>query len=244
MYHNREYLTELSEKFNEKIDFERLINVTYNIDTADVKFYTFSDELDHLKKYSKDEQINQYAAYKNKNIIPSYEKKIIEFLGYTPKFSEILIDVVMGDVVYFTTKMATKEEFKRFYKRLLQKFQIGEEEFFEALSFLNNQKVADFDTAHNLNCISVVKVPLKEGYFKVYAEPFKYGNSFIFNDNTKEFLEKLLSCSPLEKECLNSCITIYEFGTGRTQVSTQDEALKSKLFRASRLNRKFKFEKK
>jgi ssDNA-specific exonuclease RecJ len=55
-------------------------------------------------------------------------------LGYTPKFSEILIDVVMGDVVYFTTKMATKEEFKRFYKRLLQKFQIGEEEFFEALS--------------------------------------------------------------------------------------------------------------
>ncbi len=244
MYHNREYLTELSEKFNEKIDFDRLINVTFNVDTEDVKFYTFSEGLDYFNKYSKDEKINQYTSYKNKKLLQDYERKVTDFLGYKPDFSEILVDVIMGDVIYFTTSMASRKEFEKFYKTLLKKFNIEEKEFFEVLSRLNNKEIIDFETAFKYKTIWIAKVPLEKGYFKVYAEPFKYGNSFSFNEKTAKFLEKLLSCSPLEKECLNSCITIYEFGTGRTQVSTQDEALKSKLFRASRLNRKFKFEKK
>ncbi len=244
MYHNKEYLLELSEKINENIDFDRLINVTFNVDTEDVKFYTFSKDLDYFNKYSNETKINQYTANKNKKLLHDYERKVIDFLGYKPDFSEILVDVIMGDVIYFTTGMASRKEFEKFYKTLLKKFNIEEKEFFEVLSRLNNRKIIDFETAFKYKTISVSKVPLNEGYFKVYSEPFKYGNSFSFNEKTIKFLEKLLSCSPLNENCLKSCITIYEFGTGRMQISTQDEELKRKLFKAADLNSKFKFIKK
>ena len=237
MYHNLDYVSELSKEFNNNIDLEHLFNVSYDINTSEVKFYSFSEDMKYLKKYSKDNIVNQCIPKFHKNMNIDYEKKVIEFLGYKPDFNKIVIDivdVVMDVVIYFHTGFASSIEFEKFYRVVLEKFKIEEKLFFKALSIINNIDVVNFESAFKYKAVSLCKVPLNKGAFKVYAKPFRNGHDFNIDEGTSAFLKKLFSCTTLKKEYLKDCWTIYEISTGRQQFCTHDRKLKARLYRLNK----------
>ena len=114
MYHNKKYLIELTKEFPHKqIDFGRLIHVTYNIETEEIKLYTISDNLEYLKKYTTMGQENQYIVNNNSYMLDDYKERVVNFLGYQPDFNQIIIDVVTDDVVYFYTDRTGFKEFEK-----------------------------------------------------------------------------------------------------------------------------------
>ena len=229
MYHNDEFVKTATETFAVPVDRKRLFNVSYNVDTSEVKCYSFGEDLTFLKKYTEEGMTRQYFPRTNAEMLERYKKRATDFLGYSPDFNQVIIDTVAGDVIYFYIEPTLPDEFERFYVTLLSKFNLERDELFRIMSELNNKRVDDFQEAWVIKTTPLVKVPMNGGNLKVYARPFMFGNSFNLDSKSHSFFEELLLCIPLTAGCLKACYASYEFGTQKRLFVSQDEGLKSAL---------------
>ncbi|MFP4241989.1 MAG: hypothetical protein ACLFTW_08460, partial [Chitinispirillaceae bacterium] len=118
----------------------------------------------------------------------------------------------------------------RLLEILLDKFGISTSVFFDTVSRLNDRSINCFHRLIDFRAVSMVKIPLTGNNFKIYARPYKTGNGFRRPEKLQQFLINLYGCSEkdLGQHIWNMWVS-YDFGSGRTTVSTQNDELKTDL---------------
>ncbi len=209
------------------INWDLLFNVAYCIDDESVKLYFIADELSFLYKCSQSGKLVKQSDARKTVFSVS---KLNQFLGYALDYKDLVIDTVEDDVYYIYCEESGFEQTVRLLELLIEKYKISPEELFRAASRLNNRTIESFHQIIDYRAVSMVKIPLCNNNFKIYARPFKTRNDFIRPPKLDQFLCRVYNCAEKELSAYiwNMWVS-YDFSNGHLTVSTQNDELKKML---------------
>ncbi|MCJ8338055.1 MAG: hypothetical protein MJK10_06255 [Pseudomonadales bacterium] len=203
-----------------EIDRARLFNVSFDIDTGDIKLYILDKSERFAHKVSKTGISRQYSGAD-----PEYgadPRRLNAFLGEQFDYRQITIDAVEGDTYYVYMEEGKGPEYQRFVTSYCQRFNISVEQLLNKVSRINNRSYSNLEQCSSARAISMLRIPLDATESKVYAQPFLYGDGFPLNQRTEEFLLQLFSCNTTQLQSkLRHVWVVTEMTTDRTLLVTQ-----------------------
>ncbi|MDY0016659.1 MAG: hypothetical protein AB7V07_02175 [Candidatus Delongbacteria bacterium] len=232
MEYNLDYVREIFGRDIPKyINLDFLFNIALCLGNDEIKLYIISEEKYFLYKCSQDGNIvKQYDASK----IKVDEKKLEEFLNYSPNFEDIIIDTVEENVFYVYCEESSYEQIIRLIERLLKIYKVDLEHFFKTVTYLNETEINCFSDLFDRRAVSMIKISLNNKNLKIYSRPFRNGNNFIIPDAAKNILKKLYSCDGDEfLSKIENLWVSYDFNNNRTTISTQNDQLKERILSES-----------
>lgn len=229
MYHNPSAISWLTRDFTVPVDVRRLLNVTYNPRTGEVKCYSFAADLRALFKYDADGVRKQYVPYAYPGMGASYETQLSDLLGYRPDFDQVVLDTVEGKTVYLSVANTPLPEYLRLFTRLLELSGVDAATLYTFIQTRYGVVAEDLGTLHRLGCVTMIRVALEGGALKFYSPFFIAGNGAALDDESRTFLEYLTGSSPLTSGQMESLYIAYEPESGRYLIVTQDARLKAQL---------------
>ena len=206
------------------INWDLLFNVAYCLNTEQVKLYFVADEKSFLYKCTTDGEISkQYDVLKVKVDI----ERLDRFLSYRLNYDDLILDTVEDDIYYVYCEESGFEQTIRMIEILAEKFSISAEDLFKAVSLINGKKIDRYHQIFDCMAVSMVKIPVQNDNFKIYARPYKTGNDFPLDGKLQEFLRNVYGCEKSElMDHIKNMWVSYNFSTGQVTVSTQDDELK------------------
>jgi len=208
-----------------ELDWRLLKNITIDVLSQDVKLYFYNSSLDFFQKYSGEHMGKQYVA--NRNSLDYYP--LSRFLNHSFNLDDIIVDTIdLNQGVYFLSiSQTSKRLYIRLLEYLLEHYNIRQQYFFDKVNGLNGTTINSLTECYETNCIDVIRLSIYDNKFKIYARTFRY-HHFDIPDKIKGFLLKALGCVSAELyRKLDTGGMSYDFSDGRTQLFTQNEAIKS-----------------
>lgn len=177
----------------DEIKRERLFNVSYDIDTGDIKLYILDAAKRFLYKISRGGIERQYSG--DDPEFGADFSRLENYLQTSFSQRQIVVDAVEGTDYYVYLQDAGSAQSEFFINAIGRRFNFSQARMLEALEKLNNRSYESLQDALKKQSLSMVRVPLAEGGVKFYAQPFLYGSGIVLNDQTRNFMCRLLKCS-------------------------------------------------
>ena len=207
-----------------EIDRNQLFNVSFDIETGDIKLYILDNTHEFLYKVSKTNISRQYSGADPK--YGANPQRLNDFLGQAFDYRQITIDAVEGDTYYVYMEGGKGPEYQRFIQSYCRRFNITTAQLLEKVSRINNRQVNDLEHCCRTRAISMLRIPLDASETKIYAQPFLYGRGFVLNQRTEKFLLKLFSCNITQlADKLKYSWLATDISTDRTLLVTQHHEL-------------------
>ncbi|MEH6442869.1 MAG: hypothetical protein V7784_03145 [Oceanospirillaceae bacterium] len=207
-----------------EIDRSKLFNVSIDIETGAIKLYILDSTLRSLYKVSKTGISQQYSG--DDSEFGADPRRLNSFLGAQFDYHQITIDAVEGDTYYVYMEGGSGPQYYQFLHSYCQRFNITTAQLLNKVSSINNCKFEDLEQCCRARAISMLRIPLDASESKIYAQPFLYGNGFMLNPRTEQFLLQLFSCKSNELLAkLKYAWLAVELTTNRTLLVTQHHKL-------------------
>lgn len=214
----------LSQTFSAPVDWSLLYDLSYNLETREVKLYFYNRSFDWLEKYSAQGLEWQFSLCRVvDDLLP-----LQQFLGDTVQLDDIYVDAVdfRTQTYWLIVEGSSPDNLERLYHVLLEKYELKEAQFLHWVNYLNTTNfttLAECAAHHGLSCI---RLPLHSKKLKIYARCFRF-HSFPLDETTQQFLLQVLNCEENQLlALLNSGGVSYDFSDGRIVLFTQYDALR------------------
>ncbi len=208
----------------EYIQRERLFNVSFDIDTGDIKLYVLDKSERYVHKLARTSVSRQYAGD-----APEFDDiagKLSCFLDKNINFEEVIIDAVEDDVCYLYLDDASLYQKLVLVDSLCKKYSVASAQFLDTINAINNVRFDSIESAMGRNALSLVKVPLTGLNPKLYGRPFLFGYGFVLNEKTSRFLKRLYRCNADQLMAkIEHLWVARELLSPRTLIVTQHHAL-------------------
>lgn len=170
--------------------WERLYNVSYDLDTEIVKLYFLDETRSFLYKVSQAGIVKQFNAEKF-NVDSA---RLSAFLGQSFDYSRLSIDTVEEDVFYLYLEEASLAERNYFLGTVCRRYGISKQQLVAAANRINQRQSANLYECMMNNAVTGIKIPLLNDRCKIYARPFNNGNGYVLEPKAERFLTALYSC--------------------------------------------------
>jgi hypothetical protein len=176
---------------------ERLFNVSYDIDSGDVKLYVLDQSERFVYKLGAQGLTRQYSGDDPRH--GGDPGRLSAFLGYPVSSRDIVIDAVEGDSYYLYLDDARPGHSLRLIHALCAKFPALEQtRFLTGINAINQRRFNSLEEALTRKAISLLRLPLAGGAIKLYSRPYYHGHGYVLNQRTRRFLGKLFACDALD----------------------------------------------
>ncbi|NRA22251.1 MAG: hypothetical protein HRU05_17395 [Oceanospirillaceae bacterium] len=203
-----------------EIDRNQLFNVSFDLDTGEIKLYILDKSERFVYKVSKQGISRQYSGADPE--FGADPERLNAFLNLQFDYRQITIDAVEGDNYYVYMERGEIAQYRRFVQSYCQRFNLSTAQLLSKVSRINNRNFNDLEHCCRARAISMLRIPLDASESKIYAQPFLYGNGFPLNQRTEQFLLKLFSCRDTELQAkLRHVWVVTEITTDRTLLVTQ-----------------------
>lgn len=172
------------------IDRDLLFNVSYDLQTGEMKLYVLARSRDFIYKISANAISKQYDAVMH-GADPS---RLSEFLGTDFDFQDLLLDTVEDDVYYVFVEESSAPQCLRFFRALCEKFGVTEGALVSAITRINRRSIDSLDECCARKAVSLIKVPFTGAGCKVYSRPLLMGNGYDLSAEAVAFLTRLYDC--------------------------------------------------
>lgn len=205
------------------IDRSRLFNVSFDVDTGEIKLYVLDESERFAYKISKQGISKQYSADD-----PEHGADLALFsrrLGCRFDETEIVVDAVERDMYYVYLDDSGIDQRRLFIKAVCNTYALEHRDIVDAL---NAMLWTDFEALEQVvsgHVISLVRIPLDKGDVKIYARPFHRGMNIRldrFGSHAVAFLCRLLNCDEAElPKRLKYMWVARNLRSGQQQIVTQ-----------------------
>ena len=202
--------------------WERLFNVSYDLDTEIVKLYFLDETKSFLYKVGPEGISKQFSAEK----FNADANRLSAFLGQHFDYDRISLDTVEDDVFYLYLETASLAERNDFLSCVCQRYGIGKDQFVTAANRINARQSANLYECLMNNAVVGIKIPLLNDRCKLYARPFDTGNGYVLGDKAESFLLNLYACQQEELfQRIRYLWVSTEILSGRMVLTTQRHEL-------------------
>lgn len=175
------------------IERERLFNVSFDINTGEIKLYVLDQSERFLYKLSHRGITRQYSG--DDCQYGGDIGRLMRHLDCPINEREIVIDAVEGDTYYIYIDDASPEQCLLLIDAVCRTCSVTQAQFLRAINAVNARSFASVREGLAHKAISLIRIPLLEGDLKVYSRPFHSGNGFELNPRTRSFLSRLYHCT-------------------------------------------------
>lgn len=221
---NRAFLADLGEfrALPEFLAWERLFNVSYDLDSEIVKLYFLDETKSFLFKVGPEGITKQFNAEK----FHADPGRLSAFLGQPFDYTRISLDTVEDDVFYLYIEEASIADRSYFLGAVCNRFGINKSQFVAAANRINQRQSANMYECLLNNAVAGIKIPLLNDSLKIYARPFNTGNGYVLGDKAECFLTGLYSCDRADLiQHIRFMWVSTEILSGRTVLTTQHHQL-------------------
>jgi|GEM_PF-2168173 len=207
-------------KLPDEIDPELLFNVSFDIETSDIKLYILDKSQRFAFKVSSSGVSKQYTGADPE--FGAQPQRLNHFLNAEIDYRQVTIDAVEGDNYYVYMEEAKGAQYQQFINRYCHRYNITIEQLLTKVSRINHRKFQSLEQCCNARAISMLRIPLDGSPSKVYAQPFLYGEGIPINQRSMQFLLQLFACSTVElKAKLKRVWVASDLKSDRTLLVTQ-----------------------
>jgi hypothetical protein len=208
----------------EEIKRERLFNVSFDLDTGDIKLYVLDRCERFLYKISRDGVTRQYSGDDPEH--GGDPDRLNRFLGVLLNPYEIVIDAVEGETYYVYLDDASIPQSLAFFSALRRVYDVTEDDLLCAVNGLGRWSYHSLRNVVTDKAVSLVKLPFDGQGVKIYTRPFLLGAGYSFTTETTRFLCRLYRCELQElTERLKYAWVAGELKSNRKLIVTQYHAL-------------------
>lgn len=179
-------------KLPDEIDPKLLFNVSFDIETSDIKLYILDKSQRFAYKVSKSGITKQYSGADPE--FGAQPDRLNQFFNAKIDYRQVTIDAVEGDNYYVYMEEAKGEQYQQFINSYCRHYKITTEQLLNKVSLINQKTFRDIEQCSNQRAISMFCIPLDGSQSKVYAQPFLYGEGIPLNQRSMQFLLKLFDC--------------------------------------------------
>jgi len=211
-------------KLPDEIDPKLLFNVSFDIETCDIKLYILDKSQRFAYKVSSSGVSKQYSGADPE--FGAQPQRLNHFLNAQIDYRQITIDAVEGDNYYVYMEEAKGAQYQQFFHSYCHRYDITIEQLLKKVSRINHRNFQNLEQCCSARAISMLRIPLDGSPSKVYAQPFLYGEGVPINQRSMQFLLKLFACDTQElKTKLKQGWVVSNLKSDRTLLVTQHHDL-------------------
>jgi hypothetical protein len=211
-------------KLPDEIDPKLLFNVSFDIESSDIKLYILDKSQRFAYKISSSGVSKQYSGADPE--FGAQPQRLNHFLNVQVDYRQVTIDAVEGDNYYVYMEDAKGEQYQQFIDSYCQRYAITVEQLLKKVSQINHRSFQNLEQCCSARAISMLRIPLDGSESKVYAQPFLYGEGIPINQRSMQFLLKLFGCDTRAlKTKLKQAWVVSDLKSNRTLLVTQHHDL-------------------
>jgi hypothetical protein len=174
----------------ESINRDLLFNVSYDLQSGEIKIYILDESRTFLYKISRDSITKQYDALTS----GAKPERLSQFLETEFDYDDLVLDTVEEEVYYLFIEETSPGQYIEFLTALCRKFGITDSAFIQAVNRINKRGVQTLSECCRQRSVSGVKVPFSGPSCKIYSRPFRTGNLYDLNPQAITFLTRVHDC--------------------------------------------------